>query len=849
MAVTVVDAAIALRIIGDAEDTVPGAVTAILTRQLSVASALVESWAPTAPEDVKDEGALRLVAFLYDQDPSLPRASEPMLASGAAAVLGPWHIQRLLGADAMAAAGMQPDAPVTGAQVVALLEALQGTERLPASAVRDLPHAGSGVTPQQQAHINKASQVDRIDLVGDNLTFQSADGTNQTIDLDEAIRAGVAPWALHGQAQPSGGGSGLPSFAVGDAGEVLTVATDGQSVRWEPLPSSDTSELEPLAALPAIAGYDVGAIINVSGTLYELVSSTAETNVYNGIIADLAGNFIGTDIFSWEDTPTNVRAALSKAVLGSSPPATLYIEVHTEAGLYAETELARAAGSDTQANYAYHHAAGEPGLLVDTSRITPIGGKFSVSFYTDAQKTTPFAIYATNRWEQDARQITAHRATRAEVYAQMKAILTNYFSRDTTAVRLRTRDSDETINLLVRAMEPYAVTNLGGNYYPGEQVNLTENRSAAVSRSVAARRFIWLQGGGAFANTWSISLSEVSDPKTIPANPFMILAVLDSYTGSNATALAGKVFVITPAAQITNKPEKVVLTADGDWGLGTAELSVNQAAVTGLATYFEVTGVKASDLDFTREYYVNLLGGTAPTYTKAYPAGVYRHGWIQEEAWILSPSAAASWARQGQNAPSGGGGGGFTKDQIDALADARVEALVANWAEVAHGTTLVPSAKLAAGGATGNVLTKTATGQAWQAAASGGSGLTFTNRGSVNLWASRQFVYTTSSGNNLLNDNTDLTGISGIPTDALVTVVINLNASGDNVFTFPTNAARTSSGSNSEVTCVVWAGRNMYQIAFGVRNGKLRFIRDSDVNNSLPSHPNRQPFVVRVWST
>ena len=59
-------------------------------------------------------------------------------------------------------------------------------------------------------------------------------------------------------------------------------------------------------------------------------------------------------------------------------------------------------------------------------------------------------------------------------------------------------------------------------------------------------------------------------------------------------------------------------------------------------------------------------------------------------------------------------GGGLTQSQVDA----RVQALVENFAEVGNAAT-IPPAKLASGGTTGQVLKRTATGQEWAADAGG----------------------------------------------------------------------------------------------------------------------------------
>ena len=157
--------------------------------------------------------------------------------------------------------------------------------------------------------------------------------------------------------------------------------------------------LEPVN-LPDTTGYSIGDIINVKGELYELVAGDQQRNVYRGVIEDRTGNLLGDDTFEWETSPANIRVNLSRAVLGGSPPARIFIEFHS-GNVYAETGIVRASGSDTTTTYRYHHDTSEPAI---PSSGLSVGDTFDVSFYTNATKTTPLNIHSTsNRWEQDKR--------------------------------------------------------------------------------------------------------------------------------------------------------------------------------------------------------------------------------------------------------------------------------------------------------------------------------------------------------------------------------------------------------------------------------------------------------------
>lgn len=90
--------AVALRITTAETDTIPDGQAAVLDRLLASAQALVEGYAPDAPEPQQNEAAIRVAAHLYDSDPSATRrVASPMLYSAAAALLAPWRTRRLVG--------------------------------------------------------------------------------------------------------------------------------------------------------------------------------------------------------------------------------------------------------------------------------------------------------------------------------------------------------------------------------------------------------------------------------------------------------------------------------------------------------------------------------------------------------------------------------------------------------------------------------------------------------------------------------------------------------------------------------------------------------------------------------
>ena len=162
-------------------------------------------------------------------------------------------------------------------------------------------------------------------------------------------------------------------------------------------------ELDAVDSLPDPSTKRLRDMVNYKGELYELVRSNLDPHIYRGVVA-INGSFYGDNVFEWEnDEPFNIRANLSKTVLGSSPPSQITIEVVIPGGkLYDETSISRLPASDTSTTYAYEKTPGDPGL--EAGRLKE-GDTFSVSFYSDGAKTQPLTVQSTdgNRWEIDKR--------------------------------------------------------------------------------------------------------------------------------------------------------------------------------------------------------------------------------------------------------------------------------------------------------------------------------------------------------------------------------------------------------------------------------------------------------------
>ena len=64
---------------------------AILTRQLAVAEARIEGYAVDAPDEVKNEAAIRFVGYLLEAPTAARTPQNAFVNSGAQALLSDWH--------------------------------------------------------------------------------------------------------------------------------------------------------------------------------------------------------------------------------------------------------------------------------------------------------------------------------------------------------------------------------------------------------------------------------------------------------------------------------------------------------------------------------------------------------------------------------------------------------------------------------------------------------------------------------------------------------------------------------------------------------------------------------------
>ena len=89
---TVGELAAAMRLSGDDLSPPSAPQLGILQRDLLTAVDLIDIYAPDAPAHVKDEAAIRLAGYLYDQSPTGSVSQNPFRHSGAMALLSKFHV-------------------------------------------------------------------------------------------------------------------------------------------------------------------------------------------------------------------------------------------------------------------------------------------------------------------------------------------------------------------------------------------------------------------------------------------------------------------------------------------------------------------------------------------------------------------------------------------------------------------------------------------------------------------------------------------------------------------------------------------------------------------------------------
>ena len=192
----------------------------------------------------------------------------------------------------------------------------------------------------------------------------------------------------------------VPADAIDDV-QKLAAAVDGLTIPA----GQEASEVASTTPLPPVGNRDTGTIVNVNGVLWKVAAGDDDPHVYHGTIADLTGDFIGDETFSWEDSPSAIRYSPRVEDIGTArPPGVLYIEliVPGHDGIYSQTSLTLVAGQPATRTagerWQYTQTPGDPGYD-STPQAVYLGRPFALHVYSDAAHATPLRVVeSTNRW-------------------------------------------------------------------------------------------------------------------------------------------------------------------------------------------------------------------------------------------------------------------------------------------------------------------------------------------------------------------------------------------------------------------------------------------------------------------
>ena len=361
---TVQQTIIAARILTDA-DNIPDQVLSVANVLYPGCLALINQYAPLAPDSVKNLALERLFGWMWESDVQARRVSDPLRASGALPLLASYRVRR--------ATIIAPEGDVARSDVAGVADwAEEGnTDPIPVIKLTNAPQGDKG-------------------------------------DKGDTGAAGPAgPTGPQGATGPAGAdgtdgadGATGPAGPKGDKGDTGPRGPAGSA-------SATADALSHVNVLPSIAGFDVGDIINFNGELYELVASTEDANVLRGTLFARTGNYFGTaatgDVdFEFEGvSPFNTRLRIRRTDL-PSPPTNLYIRITLSSGQTADIQMGRAPGSDIATpgaeRYAYNRIQGQPGLDVPTA-----GETYSIAVFSDSGFSTAQSVHAAHRWEADDR--------------------------------------------------------------------------------------------------------------------------------------------------------------------------------------------------------------------------------------------------------------------------------------------------------------------------------------------------------------------------------------------------------------------------------------------------------------
>ena len=464
-------------------------------------------------------------------------------------------------------------------------------------------------------------------------------------------------------------------------------------------PSEDALTLEVRSSIPNTSGFSVGDLINVNGDVYELIASGDAGNILTGVAVARTSPYIGVPTLEWRSDDTGsdpVIAHLSRAVLGTSPPASIFIKFHTDSGFYSDENLVRDSSHDTNETFGYADGS---------VRFSPavVGDKFTAQFFRGNDDSDPLTIHGqTDRWELEQRNhpdTSTSGQTQAQVDARIAAKVRDFAEQDkdvpVPASRLPV-SSQSSAGIISSAQFTRLANALIGTDLSGAA--LLQNAGISIQDSV----LVWDASANSFMRIvfneldkrWRanqvpsgnklpenpsvgdefilleddliqtdrvIKGNEVngeeytwSFPDTSGVTPHAIITYSSTFGGPGSATLAGKTVLQTAGAFSVPNDLQVAFYKTGQ----TRTLyNVADNPLPSFPHFYEISGLDFDTAnDFQHFHAVNVESQS--TNYALYPAItvnagdlVFSGGNNGQGGWVLKPGIAAPWAVQGQPEP------------------------------------------------------------------------------------------------------------------------------------------------------------------------------------------------------